>query len=52
MIENGVEVFVELGPKNVLTGMMRKILPRKSPVSCLQADTPESMEKVVAAIRG
>ncbi len=52
MVENGVEVFVELGPKNVLTGMMRKILPRKSSIICLQADTPESLEKVVAAIMG
>ena len=52
MVEDGVEVFVELGPKNVLTGMMKKILPRKSPITCLQADSLESMEKVVAAITG
>jgi [acyl-carrier-protein] S-malonyltransferase len=52
MIEDGVEVFVELGPKNVLTGMMRKILPRKSPVTCIQADTPELLEKAVEVITG
>ena len=52
MIEDGVEVFVELGPKTVLTGMMRKILPRKSPVTCVQADTPELLEKVVDIITG
>ncbi len=50
MVENGVEVFVELGPKNVLTGMMRKILPRKSPIRCVQADTPELLEKAVSVI--
>ncbi|WP_319547433.1 ACP S-malonyltransferase [Desulfogranum marinum] len=52
MVADGVEVFVELGPKNVLTGMMRKILPRKSGVTCLQADTPERLQKVVDTIAG
>jgi [acyl-carrier-protein] S-malonyltransferase len=52
MVESGVEVVIELGPKNVLTGLMKKIIPRKSPVTCLQADTPESLEKAVAAIKG
>ncbi|CAK8719337.1 ACP S-malonyltransferase [Candidatus Electrothrix laxa] len=52
MIEDGVEVFVELGPKTVLSGMMRKILPRKSSVTCVQADTPELLEKVAGIITG
>ena len=46
MIAEGVEVMVELGPKNVLTGMMKKILPKNSAITCLQADTPESLAKV------
>lgn len=50
MIDDGVEVFVELGPKKVLTGMMRKILPRKSPVTCIQADTPELLKKAAKII--
>jgi [acyl-carrier-protein] S-malonyltransferase len=52
MLEDGVEVFVELGPKRVLTGMLRKILPRKSPVVCVQADTPELLEQAAPVITG
>lgn len=52
MLASGVELFVELGPKNVLTGMMRKILPKGTSIPCLQADTPESLAKVVTAITG
>jgi [acyl-carrier-protein] S-malonyltransferase len=50
MVAAGVEVIVELGPKNVLTGMMKKILLKNSTITCLQADNPESLEKVVEAL--
>ncbi len=50
MIEEGVEVVVELGPKNVLTGMMRKILPRKTEIICLQADGSEALDEVVKVL--
>ncbi len=46
MIEEGVEVIVELGPKTILTGMLKKILPKNSNVTCLQADNPEALDKV------
>ena len=52
MIAEGVEVFVELGPKNVLSGMMKKILPKGSSVTCVQADTPESLAKVAEVLAG
>ncbi|PIE57021.1 MAG: [acyl-carrier-protein] S-malonyltransferase [Desulfobulbus propionicus] len=50
MVDAGVEIFVELGPKSVLTGMMKKLLPRKSGIVCLQADTPDAMDRVARAI--
>jgi [acyl-carrier-protein] S-malonyltransferase len=50
MVAEEVEVIVELGPKNVLTGMMKKILPKNSAITCLQADTPASLAKVAQAL--
>lgn len=49
MVAAGVEVIVEAGPKNVLTGLIKKIVPRGT-VTCVQFDTPEGLAKVAAEI--
>lgn len=45
MLDDGIDVFIEVGPKTVLKGMMRKIIPKNAQVTSLQFDTPESMSK-------
>ena len=44
MLADGVDTFIEVGPKTVLTGMIRKIAPKGS-CKALQVDSPESLAK-------
>ncbi len=44
MVDSGVHTFIEVGPKTVLKGMMRKIVPKGVKVNSLQFDSPESLE--------
>ncbi len=43
MLNDGVDTFIEVGPKTVLKGMMRKIKPKNMDIVTLQVDTPESL---------
>lgn len=50
MIGDGVDTFIEVGPKTVLKGMMRKIKPKGADIKVLQFDTPESLAACLDAL--
>ena len=43
MLAEGIDTFIEVGPKAVLKGMLRKIVPKGTKVLSLQFDTPASL---------
>jgi [acyl-carrier-protein] S-malonyltransferase len=45
----GVDTWVEVGPKNVLTGLVRKILPEEPKESFFNVENRESLQKFLAA---
>lgn len=46
----GIDTWVEVGPKNVLTGLVRKILPQEPKESLHNVENRESLEKFLAAL--
>lgn len=49
MKDAGAEIFVEVGPGKVLTGLLRKILPRDTPARLFNVGTLAQMEEYLKA---
>jgi [acyl-carrier-protein] S-malonyltransferase len=45
LIEEDVEIFVEVGPGRVLTGLLKKILPRDHPAKIYSVGNMKQLEK-------
>jgi [acyl-carrier-protein] S-malonyltransferase len=43
MLAEGVNTFIEVGPKTVLQGMMKKLIPKGQKVTVSQVDSPETL---------
>ena len=50
MLEQGVNVFVEVGPKKVLTGLMKKIIPSEREVKVFNVESLKSLHGFLEAI--
>jgi [acyl-carrier-protein] S-malonyltransferase len=47
---DGIDTWVEVGPKNVLAGLLRKILPQLPADRCLQVENPATLQAFLAAL--
>jgi len=51
MVSDGVQTFVEVGPKKVLTGLVRKIIPKDAQIRLFQVEDTAGLEKFLARER-
>jgi [acyl-carrier-protein] S-malonyltransferase len=51
LMADNVRVFIEVGPRNVLSGLLKKIAPKDFEHQRFQVDTPEKAAKVAAALK-
>ncbi len=50
MVSSGVDTFMEVGPKKVLTGLVKKILPRDTEAKIYNIEDAQSLEDFLNAV--
>lgn len=50
MLAEGVDTFIEVGPKKVLTGLVKKTVPRGQETVMMNVEDLKSLERVVEAV--
>lgn len=52
LMAEDVRVFIEVGPKNVLSGLLKKIIPGDYSYHCYQVDSPDSLKQCLEGLAG
>jgi len=51
LLARNVRIFIEIGPKTVLSGLVKKIIPKELGCRLFHIDTPESLTKCIDSIK-
>jgi [acyl-carrier-protein] S-malonyltransferase len=52
LVDRGITDFIEVGPKKILSGLMKKIVPKSSGCRTYQVDSPETLARCLERLNG